>query len=88
MIEILPAIGCNCPGAAESNWSHIHSPGCASAIGPAPRRIINLVAMKEYEAWVGFPDNASFWECHDMATAWAERRDFQFDQRSWTETEA
>ncbi len=56
-------------------------------INPADRKI-NLVAMKEYEAWVGFPANASFWERHDMATAWAERRDFRFDRRAWTETES
>lgn len=67
-------------------------------IGPAlPRevkpldpkdRFIDLVAMKEYAAWVGFPEGLDFWTRHDMAAAWAQRRDFRFDRRAWTETEA
>lgn len=51
-------------------------------------RFIDLIAMKEYAAWVGFAPGLDFWTRHDMAVAWATQRDHRFDRRTWTETEA
>lgn len=50
-------------------------------------RFIDLVAMKEYAAWVGFPDGLDFWTRHDMAVAWAEQRDYRYDRRAWDEVQ-
>lgn len=42
-------------------------------------RIIDLVAMKNYEAHVGFPEGLDFWTRLDIAMAWAQQRDHEFD---------
>lgn len=47
-------------------------------INPADR-FIDLVAMKQYAAWVGFPSGLDFWTRHDMAVAWASQRNHTFD---------
>ena len=44
-----------------------------------PVRFIDLVAMKEYERWVGTPTGLDFWSRHELATRWAARRDDRFD---------
>lgn len=50
-------------------------------------RIIDLVAMKEYEAWHGIDHSLGFWTRHDIAVRWAQQRDYQYDKHAWDEVE-
>lgn len=72
MIEVLPAL-----------------PVERKPIDPRDR-FIDLVAMKRYEEWLGTKGTEAqyrayhfgtltFWQCHDLAVAWAGQCDHEFD---------
>jgi len=47
-------------------------------IDPRDRKI-DLVALKNYEAHVGFPEGLDLWTRLKIAMAWAGQRDHEFD---------